>query len=149
MTPLAKSVKRSNRETRLTTPISCGPTASSFQLTNQKNTKIPTTQRRTFATNSDLQTKVTIKVYQGQDDLVRSNSYLGEFTLGGLVARPAGNTEVQVAFDIDADGVLKVSAIDITTGKQTSVSIQPAGGLSGDEVLRITRQQQEAALAVR
>ena len=104
------------------------------------NTSIPTRERKVFATTEDNQTFVAIEVYQGGDARASKNRRLGRFVLGDLAVRPRGQTRVEVAFSLDADGILHVDATEVATGKATSVTIEAASGLTGDEVDRISRR---------
>ncbi len=104
------------------------------------NTSIPTRERKAFATTEDNQTFVAIEVYQGADAQASKNRRLGRFVLGDLAARPRGQTRVEVAFSLDADGILHVDATEVATGKATSVTIEAASGLTGDEVQRISQR---------
>ena len=100
----------------------------------EANTTVPTRAKKTFATTEDNQTFVTLEVYQGEHPEVSKNRYLGRFTLGDLPARPLGKTHVEVSFTMDADGLLEVSATEAESGKVASVAIEPAGGLSAQEI---------------
>lgn len=98
------------------------------------NTTVPTRAKKTFATTEDNQTFVILEVYQGEHPEASKNRYLGRFTLGDLPARPQGKTHVQVDFTMDVDGLLEVSATETETGKVATVTIEPAGGLSADQI---------------
>ncbi|MEZ4368118.1 MAG: molecular chaperone DnaK [Kofleriaceae bacterium] len=101
------------------------------------NTSIPTRATKTFATTEDDQTFVAIEVYQGDGEVVTQNRRLGRFVLGDLKAAPRGSTKVEVAFTMDADGILQVSASEIGTGREASVTIEAASGLTADEISRL------------
>lgn len=108
-----------------------------------KNTTIPTNKKEVFSTAADSQTAVDIHVLQGERPMSADNRTLGRFQLTGIPAAPRGIPQVEVSFDIDANGILNVSAKDKGTGKEQSISIQSSSGLSEDEVKKM---QQEAEL---
>ncbi len=99
-----------------------------------KNTTIPTSEKKLFATTRDDQEFVEIMVYQGEQELVDHNTFLGRFRLADLPRRSAGNVNVEVTFLIDADGVLNVSAREVSSDKSASVTISPSSGLSRNQV---------------
>ncbi len=101
------------------------------------NTSIPTRERKVFATTEDNQTFVAIEVYQGPSERASKNRRLGRFVLGDLKVGPRGATRVEVAFSLDADGILHVDATEVGTGRAASVTIEAASGLSDDEVARL------------
>ncbi|HEX2677039.1 MAG TPA: Hsp70 family protein, partial [Polyangiales bacterium] len=103
----------------------------------EKNTTIPTSEKKLFATTRDNQSYVDIQVYQGDSEYVRNNANLGQFSLGDLPAKPAGKVNVEVTFLLDADGVLSVTAREVTTGKEASVKLTPSSGLSKNDVQRL------------
>ena len=105
-----------------------------------RNTTIPTRERKVFSTTEDGQDFVAIEVYQGEAEMVASNRKLGRFVLGDLPVADAGQVRVEVFFTMDADGILQVTAREMTTGKESSVTIQPSGGLSKDEVKGIAQR---------
>ena len=102
-----------------------------------KNTTIPTKQTQVFSTADDNQPAVTIKVYQGEREMAQHNKLLGEFNLEGIPAAPRGTPQIEVAFDIDANGILKVSAKDKNTGKQNNITIKANSGLSEEEIQKM------------
>jgi molecular chaperone DnaK len=102
-----------------------------------KNTTIPTSEKKLFATTRDAQDFVEIEVYQGEQSLVEHNTFLGRFVLGDLPTKSAGSVNVEVVFLLDADGVLHVSAREVSTGKEASVRINPSGGLSSGQVQKL------------
>jgi molecular chaperone DnaK len=106
-----------------------------------KNTTIPTAEKKLFATTRDDQDFVEIMVYQGEEQLVEHNAFLGRFMLGDLPERPAGQVTVEVTFLLDADGVLSVSARELMSGSQASVKIAPSSGLSRNQVEKLTRSR--------
>jgi molecular chaperone DnaK len=99
-----------------------------------RNTTIPTSEAKRFATTEDDQTFVEVQVYQGEGEKVSDNTPLGRFTLGDLPARGKGEVQVEVNFLVNADGVLEVTAHELTSGKQASVRIDASGGLTKNEV---------------
>jgi len=100
----------------------------------EKNTTIPTKGQQIFSTADDNQPAVTIKVYQGEGELVTRNKLLGEFNLEGITPAPRGVPQIEVTFDIDANGIVNVSAKDKATGKEQKISIKSDGGLSDAEI---------------
>jgi len=112
-----------------------------------KNTTIPTSEKKLFATTRDDQDFVEIMVYQGENALVDHNAFLGRFVLGDLPTKSAGNVNVEVVFLLDADGVLKVDAREVTTGKEASVRINASGGLSSGQVQKLAGERQQSAPA--
>ena len=100
----------------------------------EKNTTIPTKGQQIFSTADDNQPAVTIKVYQGEGELVTRNKLLGEFNLEGIAPAPRGVPQIEVTFDIDANGIVNVSAKDKATGKEQKISIKSDGGLSDAEI---------------
>ncbi len=104
----------------------------------QRNTTIPTRERKVFGTTEDNQDFVAIEVYQGDNQQAAQNRMLGRFVLGDLPRRPAGHVRVEVSFTMDADGILHVAATELTTQKATSVTIQATSGLTPAEVEKLS-----------
>jgi molecular chaperone DnaK len=111
-----------------------------------KNTTIPTSEKKLFATTRDNQSYVDIQVYQGEHEHVYSNTSLGQFILGDLPLRAAGKVNVEVTFLLDADGVLSVTARELTTDKAATVRIAPSSGLAKSDVERLTAARRNQTL---
>ena len=109
----------------------------------EKNTTIPTTKSQTFSTAADNQPSVEIHIVQGERSMASDNKSLGRFILDGLPPSPRGVPQIEVSFDIDANGILKVTAKDKTTGKEQSIKIEASSGLNDDD---ITKMKQEAEI---
>jgi molecular chaperone DnaK len=105
----------------------------------QKNTTIPTKGQQTFSTAEDNQPAVTIKAYQGERELVQHNKLLGEFNLEGIPPAPRGMAQIEVTFDIDANGIMHVSAKDKQTGKENKITIKSNSGLSEAEIEQMVK----------
>jgi molecular chaperone DnaK len=131
------------------TPLSLGieTLGGVFTRLIDRNTTIPTKKSQVFSTADDNQTAVTIKVYQGEREMAADNKMLGNFDLVGIPAAPRGVPQVEVTFDIDANGIVSVSAKDKATGKEQQIRIQASGGLSDADIKRMV-QEAEANAAV-
>jgi molecular chaperone DnaK len=129
------------------TPHSLGVRVKNGRMSRviEKNTTIPTSEKKLFATTRDNQDHVEISVYQGEDDLVDNNTHLGRFTLGDLPSLPAGKVNVEVTFLMDADGVLHVTAREVSLGTEASVRISPSGGLSKGQVQELSQRRAKAS----
>ncbi|MHC4534476.1 MAG: molecular chaperone DnaK [Planctomycetota bacterium] len=123
------------------TPLSLGVETLGGVLTRliERNTTIPTSKKEIFSTAADNQTTVDIHVLQGEREFARDNRTLGRFQLADLPPAPRGIPQIEVAFDIDANGILNVSAKDLGTGKQQSIEIKSSSGLSEEEVEKMAK----------
>ncbi|PVD31070.1 hypothetical protein C0Q70_10347 [Pomacea canaliculata] len=129
------------------TPLSLGieTLGGVFTKLINRNTTIPTKKSQVFSTAADGQTQVEIKVHQGEREMAADNKLLGQFTLVGIPPAPRGVPQIEVTFDIDANGIVNVSARDKGTGKEQQIVIQSSGGLSKDEIENMVRNAEKHA----
>jgi molecular chaperone DnaK len=129
------------------TPLSLGIETLGGVMTKliQKNTTIPTKAQQVFSTADDNQTAVTIHVLQGEREMARGNKSLGQFNLTDIPPAPRGMPQIEVTFDIDANGILHVSAKDKATGKENKIKIQASSGLTEQEIQRMVKDAEEHA----
>ena len=129
------------------TPLSLGieTLGGVFTRMIDRNTTIPTKKTQTYSTADDNQNAVTISVYQGEREMARDNKSLGQFNLEGIPPAPRGIPQIEVTFDIDANGIVNVSAKDKGTGKEQQIRIQASGGLSDDDIKRMVREAEQFA----
>jgi molecular chaperone DnaK len=131
------------------TPLSLGieTLGGVFTRLIDRNTTIPTKKSQVFSTAEDGQTAVTIRVFQGEREMAADNKMLGQFDLVGLPAAPRGVPQVEVTFDIDANGIVNVSAKDKATGKEQQIRIQASGGLSETDIQKMVKDAEANAEA--
>ena len=129
------------------TPLSLGIETMGGVFTKliEKNTTIPTNKSQIFSTADDNQSAVTIRVFQGERQIAGENKLLGQFDLVGIPPAPRGTPQIEVTFDIDANGIVKVSAKDKATGKEHQIQIKASGGLSDDEIEKMVKDAEANA----
>jgi molecular chaperone DnaK len=129
------------------TPLSLGieTLGGVFTKLIERNTTIPTKKSQIFSTAEDNQTAVTVRVYQGEREMAHENRLLGEFNLEGIPPAPRGVPQIEVSFDIDANGIVHVSAKDLGTGKEQKIRIESSSGLSEDEINKMVKDAEQHA----
>ncbi|MBD0864986.1 MAG: molecular chaperone DnaK [Rhodobacteraceae bacterium] len=131
------------------TPLSLGieTLGGVFTRLIDRNTTVPTKKKQIFSTAEDNQNAVTIRVFQGEREMAADNKLLGEFNLEEIPPAPRGIPQIEVTFDIDANGIVSVGAADKGTGKEQKITIQASGGLSDEEIERMVKEAEENAEA--
>ena len=126
------------------TPLSLGigTYGGHFARLIERNTTVPVSKAHIFTTTRDNQSAVKIRVLQGESDVAQENDLLGEFVLSGIRPARKGEPEIEVSFDIDANGIVSVSARDTATGKEQSITVNATGTLSDEEIQTIIEENE-------
>jgi molecular chaperone DnaK len=129
------------------TPLSLGIEVKGglFERLIEKNTAIPTTESKVFTTAADNQTSVQVRVFQGEREIAEENEFLGDFHLTGIPPAPAGTPEIEVSFEIDADGIVNVEAEDKGSGNAESITIEGGAGLSDEQIEEMQEEAEQHA----
>lgn len=120
-----------------------------FEVLIESNTTIPTSHTHAFTTSRDGQTSVKIIVFQGESEIASENELLGEFVLGGLRSARAGEVEIEVSFNISADGIVSVGAKDLETGQEQSITVTATSGLTEEELLNMVQENQDYLVSLK
>jgi molecular chaperone DnaK len=133
------------------TPLSLGIATfgGHFAKLIERNTTVPVAKSHIFTTTRDNQSAVKIRVLQGESDVAQENDLLGEFVLSGIRPARKGEPEIEVSFDIDANGIVSVSARDQATGKEQSITVNATGTLSDEEIQKIIEEQELYEVALK
>jgi molecular chaperone DnaK len=133
------------------TPLSLGieTVGGHFARMIERNTTVPCARQEIFTTTRDQQRAVKIRVLQGESESAKENDLLGEFVLTGVRPAPKGEPEIEVTFDIDANGIVSVSAKDLATNQAQSIQVNPRGTLSPEELSKLASEYAGDAIAVK
>lgn len=133
------------------TPLSLGISTfgGHFARLIERNTTVPVTKAHIFTTTRDDQSAVKIRVLQGESDLAEENDLLGEFVLAGIPSAPKGEPEIEVSFDIDSNGMVSVSARDLATGSEQSITVNSTSTLTGEELAEIVADHEAGELKLK
>jgi molecular chaperone DnaK len=127
--------------------LGIGLAGDAFEILIPRNSQIPMEESRIFTTSVDNQTEVRVRVYQGEKKKASENELLGELILSGIPPKPRGVPKIEVKFEIDVDGIVHVTAVDMATGKKASAHLKVSGGMTEEEVKKAQEKQKEISLA--